>query len=85
MQFHPTKTMRRTHTRTRTACSKALKRFLLGDLMAGNFMARLAGIPDLRQTRVEALRQAIQAGTYVISPDRIAEAMLASSDVIVRG
>jgi anti-sigma28 factor (negative regulator of flagellin synthesis) len=47
-------------------------------------MARLAAIPELRQARVEQLRQEMLAGTYVISPTRIAEAMLAS-DVLERG
>lgn len=32
--------------------------------------------PDVRQEKVDALRQAIGNGTYSVSPDQIAEAML---------
>lgn len=36
----------------------------------------LAGMPDLDQSRVEAVRTAIQQGDYQIDADRIAEAIL---------
>lgn len=39
--------------------------------------AHLDGIPDVRQQRVNDLRQAIGNGTYQVSPAKIAEAMLA--------
>lgn len=32
-------------------------------------------VPDVRQERVEALRQAIMAGTYNITDDQLADAM----------
>jgi len=41
--------------------------------------ARLADVPDVRRERVDSLRQAISAGTYQISPQAIAEAMLATA------
>lgn len=39
----------------------------------------LKAVPDVRRQRVQELRQAIREGRFVISPERIAEAMLASS------
>jgi len=38
---------------------------------------QLDALPDVRQQRVDALKQAISDGTYKISPQRIATAMLA--------
>jgi len=38
---------------------------------------QLDALPEVRQQRVEALRQAISDGTYTISPHSIATAMLA--------
>ena len=38
---------------------------------------QLAALPDVRQQRVDALRQAISDGSYKISPQGIATAMLA--------
>jgi len=38
---------------------------------------QLDALPEVRQQRVEALRQAISDGTYKISPQGIAAAMLA--------
>ena len=40
---------------------------------------QLDTVPDIRQERVEALRQAINDGTYQISPQAVATAMLADS------
>jgi len=37
----------------------------------------LDSVPDVRQDRVDSLRQTIQAGQFTISPQRIADAMLA--------
>ena len=37
----------------------------------------LDNVPDVRQRRVDSLRQMIQAGQFTISPARIANAMLA--------
>lgn len=45
--------------------------------------AQLDGVPDVRQQRVESLRQAISAGQFTISPQRIADGMLAGSSVSV--
>ncbi len=39
----------------------------------------LDGVPDVRQQRVESLRQAISQGQFAISPERIAAGMLAGS------
>ena len=38
--------------------------------------AHLAGLPDVRQEKVEQLRNAIQSGTYEVSPGKIADAMI---------
>ena len=40
---------------------------------------QLDQVPDVRQDRVDSLRQAISAGTFTISPTKIAEGMMASS------
>jgi len=40
----------------------------------------LAGLPDLRQDRVAALKQAIDGGSYNVSSQQIAQAM--SSDLL---
>lgn len=45
---------------------------------------QLNSIPDVRTQRVEALRNAMTSGTYVLSPPRIAEAMLAEAGSRVR-
>jgi len=37
--------------------------------------AGLSGLPDLRQDRVVALQQAIETGSYNVSPRQIAQAM----------
>jgi negative regulator of flagellin synthesis FlgM len=37
--------------------------------------ADLSGVPDLRQDRVEALKQAIEEGSYDVSDQQIAQAM----------
>ncbi len=39
--------------------------------------AQASQLPEIRQERVQALRQAIQGGHYVSSPEKVAEAMLA--------
>ena len=44
---------------------------------------QLEALPDIRQERVEALRQSISAGTYKISPASIATAMLADAGLKV--
>lgn len=38
--------------------------------------AQLDQLPDVRQERVQSLKQAINDGSFSVSPDRIAEAML---------
>lgn len=40
---------------------------------------QLDAVPDVRQQRVDALRQAISDGTYKISPQAVAAAMLTDS------
>lgn len=40
--------------------------------------AQLDSVPDVRQQRVDSLRQMIQTGQFTISPQRIADAMLAT-------
>ena len=41
--------------------------------------ARLAQIPDVREERVAALREALRQGTYRVSPEEIADKMIARS------
>ena len=41
---------------------------------------KLEDVPDVRQQRVDSLRQAITSGGYTISPDGIADKMLAEAD-----
>jgi negative regulator of flagellin synthesis FlgM len=38
--------------------------------------ATVAGVPTVNQSRVDALRQAIQNGTYQIDPQRIAKGLI---------
>ena len=45
--------------------------------------SQLDAVPDVRQQRVESLRQALSAGQFTISPQRIADGMLAGSAVSV--
>ena len=40
--------------------------------------AQLDSVPDVRQQRVDSLRQVIQSGQFAVSPQRIADAMLAT-------
>jgi negative regulator of flagellin synthesis FlgM len=42
--------------------------------------AQLDAVPDIRQQRVESLRQALGDGSFEVSPEHIAEAMLAGED-----
>ena len=42
--------------------------------------AQLASVPEVRQPRVDALRQAIADGSFKVSPERIAEAMTSGRD-----
>ena len=44
---------------------------------------QLDAVPDVRQERVDALRQAISDGTYKISPHAVAAAMLAGAGLKV--
>ena len=44
-----------------------------------NLKARLAEVPDVRHEQVNSLRQAINAGSYQLSSQAIAEAMLSRS------
>ncbi len=47
-----------------------------GSDVVDRLKAQLDAIPDIRQQRVEVLRQAIRDGNFTLSPRRIAEAML---------
>jgi len=38
--------------------------------------AKVANVPDIRQSRVDQLRQAIQAGTYTVANDQLAQAIM---------
>ncbi len=41
--------------------------------------AQLDSVPEVRQQRVDGLRQAIADGSFKVSPQRIAEAMMSGS------
>ena len=41
--------------------------------------AKLEGVPEVRQQRVDQLRSALAQGNYPISPEHIAQAMLADA------
>ena len=53
--------------------------FSSGSDVIDGLRAHLAQVPDVRQARVMELRQVISEGRYVISPESIADGMLASS------
>jgi len=48
-----------------------------GSDVVQNLKMQLDALPEVRQQRVDALRQAISDGTYKISPQGVATAMLA--------
>ena len=48
----------------------------LGSAGLSALAATVAQTPEIRQDKVEALRQAIRSGTYKVQPDKIADAML---------
>jgi negative regulator of flagellin synthesis FlgM len=45
-----------------------------------SLVAKALDAPDIRQDKVEALRQAIQNGEYKVDPAQIAEAMIQQSE-----
>lgn len=45
-----------------------------------SLVAKALDAPDIRQDKVEALRQAIQNGEYKVDPAQIAEAMIRQSE-----
>ena len=51
-----------------------------GSEAIGKLKAQVDAAPEVRQQKVDALRQAMTAGTYQISPQRIAGAMLAEAE-----
>jgi flagellar biosynthesis anti-sigma factor FlgM len=69
----------------RSAGSKAtgsgdVARLSTGSEAVQNLKAELSNVPEVRHQLVESLRQAINGGTYTISPDAIAKSMLADSE-----
>lgn len=55
------------------------KATLSGDRVTA-LTAEVLGFAEVRQAKVEALRQAIQNGDYTIEPSKIAEAMIRQSE-----
>ena len=49
-----------------------------GSDAVGALKAQLSSVPEIRQQRVDSLRQAMSDGTFQVSPQRIAESMLSS-------
>jgi flagellar biosynthesis anti-sigma factor FlgM len=52
-----------------------------GSDAVASLRSQLDGVPDVRQQRIDFLRQSMNAGQFVISPERIAEGMLSGSIV----
>ena len=44
--------------------------------LGSSLLQRMAEVPDVRQEKVDHLRQAVNEGTYSVSSDQIADAML---------
>ncbi|HZP02593.1 MAG TPA: flagellar biosynthesis anti-sigma factor FlgM [Terriglobia bacterium] len=59
----------------RVGLSKDEVRFSVDAEKVQQLKADLAGLPEMRQDRVEALKQAVNSGTYKVSNEKIAEAM----------
>ena len=49
---------------------------LSSDIRLSGLLAKAAAAPDVRQERVDQLRQAIASGTYSVSDEQLADAML---------
>lgn len=47
--------------------------------MAKSLVAQALSMPDVRQERVQALRQAVSSGTYQVDPQKLATAMMSDS------
>ncbi len=54
-------------------------RLASGEKNVEDLKAKLAGGPEVRQERVQALRDAIAKGSYTVDPGDVAAAMLADS------
>jgi negative regulator of flagellin synthesis FlgM len=46
----------------------------------GQLTGKVLATPEVRQDKVEALRQAIQRGEYKVEPEKIADAMIRESE-----
>jgi len=49
-----------------------------------SFAAQALTTPTIRQDKVDALRQAIAGGNYVIEPEKVADAMIQDSNLLER-
>ena len=49
---------------------------LSSDVRLSGLEAKVASAPDIRQDRVDQLRQAVTSGTYSVSDEQLADAML---------
>ncbi|MFZ0287159.1 MAG: flagellar biosynthesis anti-sigma factor FlgM [Terriglobales bacterium] len=52
----------------------------VGSASVGSLVAKVLDVPDIREDKVEALRQAVQSGEYKVDPAQIAEAMIRQSE-----
>ncbi len=59
----------------RVGLSRDEVRFSVDGEKVQQLKAELTGLPDVRQERVEALKRAVNDGTYQVSNEKIAEAM----------
>ena len=68
---------RRTAVDGRNPLADDVAQLSTGSDAVQNLKVELEKLPDVRQARVESLRQAINNGSFKVSPERIAQAMLA--------
>ncbi len=47
--------------------------------MAKSLVSQALSLPDVRQERVQALRQAVSSGTYQVDPQKLATSMMSDS------
>ena len=68
------------HGQPLSADDEDMTRMFAGSAVVQALKAQLDRLPDVRQQRVDSLRQALAMGKYQIYPQRIATAMLADEE-----
>jgi flagellar biosynthesis anti-sigma factor FlgM len=67
-----------------TADAKAVTHLFTGSAAVETLKARLNQVPDIRQQRVDSLKQAMAEGRYHLHPQQIAAAMLADGELCAK-